>query len=201
MSCPEASPFAAAVLAGGRSTRMGRDKALLPWGNSTFLNHQLAQLAALQPAELFLSARAEAPYGSGCERVVDELPDRGPLGGLVALLRRARSPHLLVLAVDLPHISVPLLRRLLSARLPGSGVIPRSPRGWEPLAAVYPRTMLADLDTALHSGQLRLQGLIESAVEAGKLRPWVIPPSEFGVFRNYNAPEDFPPRPVRNAPP
>lgn len=115
------SPFSALLLAGGRSTRMGRDKALLPHPVSglPLLAHQAALLRSLPGcAELLLSAPADRGYAldgplAGARLVADAAPDCGPLAGLAAGLSAATQPRLLVLAVDLPFVAADLLVRLL----------------------------------------------------------------------------------------
>ena len=79
--------MSAAVLAGGKSSRMGRDKAALPFGGGTLLTYQARKLRALGVKELLLSGAAEAVPGA--RLVPDLLPGRGPLGGLHACLSAA----------------------------------------------------------------------------------------------------------------
>jgi molybdopterin-guanine dinucleotide biosynthesis protein A len=83
-------PFTAVLLAGGKSTRMGRDKAGVLLHGQPLWQRQLATLRAVQPAELFISGKADAAYaGAGVEIVADNFPGLGPLSGLEATLRRA----------------------------------------------------------------------------------------------------------------
>ncbi|MEP6937964.1 MAG: NTP transferase domain-containing protein, partial [Chthoniobacterales bacterium] len=81
--------FSAVVLAGGKSLRMGCDKALLPFGGHRLLEHQLATLRATGATEIFVSAREAEHYSwAGMPIVCDEISDAGPLAGLCATLRR-----------------------------------------------------------------------------------------------------------------
>src|SRR5688500_16588132 len=97
-----ASPnFAAVLLAGGRSTRMGFDKATLVIDGQPLWQRQLATLRALHPHELFISGRLDGPYGgAGVEIIEDDVADLGPLGGIASILRRAESELVLILAID-----------------------------------------------------------------------------------------------------
>src|SRR2546428_9892635 len=95
--------FSAVLLAGGQSTRMGRDKAGIVLDGIPLWQRQFEILRELRPHEIFISGPPRKEW-SGLEVVADETPDAGPLAGLVASLRRCRSPLLLVLAVDLPRM-------------------------------------------------------------------------------------------------
>ena len=75
--------FCAVLLAGGDSTRMGRDKAFIPWSGGTLLEHQLATLSATGAHEVFISARDSAKYAyAGVSVVCDDEDSCGPLGGV-----------------------------------------------------------------------------------------------------------------------
>jgi molybdopterin-guanine dinucleotide biosynthesis protein A len=102
------------VVAGGLSTRMGRDKALLPWDGSTLLDHAIARLAAVCADVRILCGPAPRYEDRGRPVVVDAVPDHGPLGGLAAGLASAGDAPGLFLGVDLPHVTVPLLSALAS---------------------------------------------------------------------------------------
>src|SRR5204862_64335 len=83
----------------------------------------------------------------------------GPLSGLTAGLERLRTSHLLVLAIDLPNVSVGYLRKLCGLACRGRGVIPVNGDRYEPLCAVYPRRAAAAAREALASGDVSLQHL------------------------------------------
>src|SRR5438477_277515 len=116
----------AVLLAGGKSSRMGRDKAALIVDGEPLWQRQLATLRATQPAELFISGKSDGPYANcGVEILADEFPDCGPLGGITTALRRCTSERLLVLAVDLPAMTAEFLRTLLDeSQRTAAGVIP-----------------------------------------------------------------------------
>ena len=101
-------PFTAALLAGGKSLRMGRDKVFLPaeWeGKSVPLwDRQLSVLKAVGPAELAISGPAKPGYPASVPVYADEWHDVGPLGGIATCLNRMSNGLLLVLAVDLPRV-------------------------------------------------------------------------------------------------
>lgn len=195
-----ATPFAAVLLAGGRSQRMGRDKALLPLpGGQLLWQRQLAVLNALQPAELFISGPGREGFPASATRLADETPGLGPLAGIVTTLRAMRSPRLLVLAIDLPLMTSDFLRGLLTDDLTSSsarGIIPQTGDGFfEPLAAVYPRTALATAEEHLRSADRSLQTLSRQLVRNGAASARPILDSESSLFANWNRLEDTASRP------
>lgn len=182
------------ILAAGRSSRMGRDKAFLTLADGTTLvAHQAALLRSLHVNDLLISARPHTDYGvPGAHRVYDAVPDAGPLAGISAALAHSTQPHLLALAVDLPRITAALLKSLLDSITPGVGAVPSTPRGFEPLCAVYPNTpdSRAALAAALASTDLSLQHLLRAAVNAGWMRAVPVAETDLPLFANWNSPED-----------
>ena len=143
------SGFSAVILAGGRSSRMGRDKAFVEMGGRPLLARQLEMVRSLGTDEVFISGRPNTDYTAFAVPVLlDQFPDAGPLAGIHAALTAANNPLLLVLAVDLPAMDAPVLHRLLQVA-PGKGVIPRLGGQVEPLADIYPVSALALLTQLL----------------------------------------------------
>lgn len=184
--------FDAVLLAGGRSRRLGRDKAFLDWGGVPLYVAQLRKLASLSPARLWLSTRGEQNFPEvlgGVHRIRDERPDLGPLGGLLSALSASEADRLLVLAVDLPQMEPGYLAALLGRE---TGSVPRGDRGWEPLAAVYPRAaMLALVREAVAAERLRLQDLLDLAAARGLVEAVPIAATEARLFANLNTPADL----------
>ncbi len=179
------------VLAGGKSRRMGRDKAFVELEGNTLVRRQAALLAAAGCTEILISGRADVDYGVGGACVVlDPAPDRGPLGGLVAALRAMRHDRLLVLAVDLPRMSRDFLQRAVSAGAAGMGVVPYGIHGYEPLAACYTRSLRAPAEAALASARLSLQALMAEAEAAGLVRRLPLSPADERLFENWNSPDE-----------
>lgn len=172
---------------------MGADKAALPWGNQSLWERQRAVLEATRPAELWISGRNTGPYaGAGLLILEDPAPGLGPLAGLVAGLRRADHPFLLVLGIDLPQMNAAFLRGLVeSAFAQKKGVIPRSAEWWEPLAAVYPREILPLAEECLQHSDRSLQRLVRLGTECGLLESRELEAEEGELFKNVNAPEDL----------
>jgi molybdopterin-guanine dinucleotide biosynthesis protein A len=183
--------FSAALLLGGQSQRMGRDKALLPHPEGgLFWQRQLGVLEALGPEEIFWSGAPRPDMPASVRVLEDAAADAGPLGGLAACLRAMRTDLLVVLAVDLARIEAGFLRRLLDASTPACGAVVRHDSFYEPLAAVYPRALgdLAMMHLAV--GHLALQDLLREAERAGMIKAAEASAAEREWLRNFNTPED-----------
>jgi molybdopterin-guanine dinucleotide biosynthesis protein A len=186
-------PVTGAILAGGRSSRMGRDKAFLTLDGVPLITRQVALLRSLGIDDLLISGRSGVDYTVPSARVViDQVADAGPLGGLSALLAAARHPWVLVIAVDLPYLTADYLQSLLAAGNGHTGIVPHGPRGYEPLVALYPRSLLARLESALAENRLGLQKLLQAAVEESVMQSREITSAERSLFTNWNTPQDIP---------
>lgn len=188
-----AAPFSALVLAGGRSTRMGRDKALLEVDGIPLWRRQRDLLHAAGAAEIFLSARPEFEWAHAVTAfsavLYDATPDCGPLMGIAAGLERASFPWLGVVAVDLPALTPSWFRELRSQAAPGVGVVGRNGDHFEPLAAVYPVEIKWLVWEALARNEFALQPLLARAVREGLLRVRDLRPDEAKQFLNWNQPD------------
>ena len=184
--------FSAALIAGGRSSRMGRDKAFLEIEGVPLWQRQLHVLRELGPSEIFIAGPNHPEWVEhGLEVVADAMADSGPLGGLVAALRRCTNAQLLVLAIDLPNMTSIFLHQLLAVCSEGGGVIPRRHKRFEPLAAVYPKNSLLLAEGCLSCGEYSLQHFARSAVDAGLIVPKEIAAAEGKLFFNLNTAADF----------
>jgi molybdopterin-guanine dinucleotide biosynthesis protein A len=169
---PPSPALAGVVLCGGRSLRMGVDKATLEVGGTTLLARAIARLTdacdpvLIAPGALRLDIEAQ-------RLVPDALPDAGPLGGIVAALDRSPHSLLAVVAVDMPWLD-PALLRFLAGRVGDHDVaVCETQRGAEPLHAVYSRSALPIAEAALHSPDRSVRGVIT------RLRAVLVPEEEW----------------------
>jgi molybdopterin-guanine dinucleotide biosynthesis protein A len=187
-----AQKLSAVLLAGGRSTRMGRDKALLEVDGQPMWRRQRNVLAALGPKEIFLSVRAEQAWARGIAGfdglLFDGLEAGGPLIGITAGLERMTAPWLAVLAIDLPAMTTAWFEELARHCTPGVGCVGRQEKFYEPLAAIYPREMMSLAWEALARGEFTLQTWIDRGVAENRLRVRDIAASEKTWFENRNSP-------------
>jgi molybdenum cofactor guanylyltransferase len=180
------------VLAGGLSTRMGRDKALVEFEGLPLWRRQYNLLAQAGASERLLSVRPDQKWPPlDVTRVPDAAPDMGPLAGIAAALGKIRQAHLLVLAVDMPRVPLTWFARLrerCAERIGAVGM--RSDGAYEPLAAIYPQAFLPLVRAAVSDRDLSLQKLIARGIEEGLLRVQEIPDAEQPWFENWNDPAD-----------
>jgi len=188
-------PFSAALLAGGRSRRMGHDKRLLlvDWQGKRvpLWQRQLDVLRKLGPVELLVSGLSDLEYPPDARVVPDQVENGGPLAGILSCLTVAHSKLLLVLAVDLPHMSSTYLSSLIQRSAHGYGVVPAIQQDLEPVTAVYPVEAAAVAFAHLQQGQRSLQPFVRQLEQSGLVSIQKVAPDEVELFRNWNSPEDL----------
>ena len=185
-----------AVMAGGASRRMGRDKAgLLVDGEALWRRQTRILRDAGAERVAVVRRRDQSDLGAPlCLR--DRGSDAGPLAGLESALIEARrvaglESFLAVLAVDMPGIDAAWFRRLRQACRPGRGAVGRHAAACEPLAAIYPLGALEEVSRRLASRVHSLQELAFALAEAGRLAFVSIASSEQGRFASANTPQDL----------
>jgi molybdopterin-guanine dinucleotide biosynthesis protein A len=181
------------VVAGGRSHRMGRDKALLPWGDTDLLDHALERLREVTNDVRILCGPSPRYEGRGAPVVVDRLADAGPIAGIAAGLEACGGRPGLFLAVDLPLVPIPLLAHLAERGGSWEAVVPVSPRGPEPLCAAYAPSCLEPIRRRVAAGEMRMTSSWPEVrvLELGPLELQAFGDPE-GFFRNLNTPADLP---------
>jgi molybdenum cofactor guanylyltransferase len=179
--------ISAVLLAGGKSRRMGKDKATLLFRGKPLWQIQLELLRKLEPTEIFVSARTDLPWRPGnVHFVADDPPSRGPLSGLAAALARMRAKHLLALAIDMPFMTEKYLRFLCGQIEPRRGIVAKIDDRLEPLAAIYPQEAIANVQSALSGKDFSLQTVTGRLVAAGKLQVMPVTSQERKLFLNLN---------------
>ncbi|MBS0659483.1 MAG: molybdenum cofactor guanylyltransferase [Verrucomicrobia bacterium] len=186
--------FSAAILAGGRSSRMGRDKALCSWRGRPFWQVTWELAGAAGASERYLCGPRRHEFPPEVECLPDSPAGLGPLAGVAAALGRARTPWVLVVAVDMPLLRVSDLRALLEG--PGDqGRVPvwtsPSRRLYEPLVALYPANLAARAVDLLRAGEDSVQALLRQAVEERRIEEWPVPEDRRGRFRSLNDPSEL----------
>jgi len=172
------------VLVGGRSSRMGVDKALLDVGQGALALHAVRLVAEV--CETAALVGDPEKYGSlGFPVIPDNVPGFGPLGGIETALSRSAAEWNLIVACDMPLISVEIFERLFSSAPGFDCAVPRHANGLvEPLCAVYARGCHAAVAEALAAGVRRVtDGLRSLAVR-------YVQTGGEASFANLNTPED-----------
>lgn len=151
----------AGILAGGKSSRMGTNKALLPYGGSCFLE-ELIRTCSVFP-ELLVSVDRPEPYRHlPVTLIPDELQGFGPIEGIYQMLRAARSPYLLVVATDMPLLNETFLRSIASCVQGDEDCVALRLDGRvEPLCSVYGKSVLPVLEAFRNEGCHRPRALFD----------------------------------------
>jgi molybdopterin-guanine dinucleotide biosynthesis protein A len=200
--------LAGVVMVGGRSLRMGRDKARLPHPatRKPLVLHQLGVLRATLGANapLALSVRAGGDtYADLVPAVIARITDdgaSGPLGGLLACINSfvGQAEKLVLLAVDLPAVTPELLGALVDgvANASAVGAVPLHPNtvhNFEPLCALYPisHDWINLVTRAVAVQEFALHRVIMQGVSTGLLQAARIAPSDEAFFSNWNTPRDL----------
>jgi molybdenum cofactor guanylyltransferase len=184
-------PVTAFVLAGGKSSRMGQDKAFLQLGGKTLLTRALETAAAVGKTHVVGSSVKFADYGSAVE---DLHLGHGPLGGIHAALSKTSTDLNLMLAVDLPFVEARFLRYLVSRarETRATVVLPRTSDGLQPLCATYRRSFMDTAEQSLRAGRNKINALF-TGVPIEVIEPEELEGNGFAkeMFRNLNTPADW----------
>ena len=154
------------VLAGGMSSRLGRNKALEPVGGRSLILRVLDRLSTVTDRAVAVvnDARRAAELGlpSWVRPVVDEYPGTGSLGGIYTGLANADTDWGVVVACDMPFLNTGLLTLMLSKRQGSDVVVPVLDGRPEPTHAAYSRVCLPHIRRRLEAGELKITGFFES---------------------------------------
>ena len=188
----------AIILCGGKSSRMGRDKATLPFGPEQLLQRVVRLVSVVvEPAKIVVVAAANQslPQLPAAVTVVHDLAsERGPLEGLAAGLRglSQRADAAYATACDVPFIAPPFIARMFALLGDYDIVVPRDSQHHHPLAAVYRLSVLPQVQRLLDEDRLRPRFLFHEAntreVDVQQLRE--IDP-QLATLQNLNYPHDY----------
>jgi molybdenum cofactor guanylyltransferase len=187
--------FSIVIQAGGKSQRMGQDKALIPFLGQPLITRVIQRVGRLADELIVNTNRPDAYAFLGLPSLPDVIPERGALGGLYTALTIANHPLVAVVACDMPFVNPDLLaaQRALLVDTGYDAVIPVTEQGAEPFHAVYRReSCLPAVKAALDAGNWRVNSWFENAnlfflspEEARQYDPLQL------AFRNVNTPEDL----------
>jgi molybdopterin-guanine dinucleotide biosynthesis protein A len=180
------------VLAGGKSRRMGRDKAFLPFGQGVLIERVIAVLRRVTDEVLLITNTPEQYRRFGLPMFADVIPEAGSLGGIYTGLVYANTPYSLCLACDMPFVKPEFLRVLCDMAPEADVVIPRNADDFQPLCAVYSQRCRGPIKHCLDEGRLKITGFF------GQVRVRVIEGEELTrhdpqdvMFFNANTPEEY----------
>jgi molybdopterin-guanine dinucleotide biosynthesis protein A len=184
--------FSTLLLAGGESRRMGLDKATIEFQGQPLWKRQLELLKTLRPEKIFISTRTTPSWlPDDVTLLLDDPPSRGPISGIAKALAAMRTTHLIVLAVDMPCMTVADLGSLLELATEGCGVVPMIAERAEPLAAIYPVTAAEDFQAAMAGHDFSLQPLVRRLVGKNKMKLFAVPDNRTHFYESVNEPGDL----------
>jgi molybdopterin-guanine dinucleotide biosynthesis protein A len=181
--------MAGAILAGGTSSRMGRDKSLLPVNGRTMIEHVIAPVREVCDPLCIVADRTDDFRVFGLPVIPDLVRNAGPLGGIHAALCALDADEIFVTGCDTPFLSPDLLRYLLNAPADAPARVARASDGIHPLCGVYRREAFPVIERCIGAGRLKLLDVLDSL---GASLVDVTPDLPFyhdDLFLNVNDPE------------
>jgi molybdopterin-guanine dinucleotide biosynthesis protein A len=180
------------ILAGGLSSRMGQDKALLKFNNETLIERTVNKLRSFA-AEIVIASNRTAKYNlPGTFEVADKYVGMGPLGGMHAGLTAIKSHHAFIVSCDMPFFTPELADSLFARAVGYDIVVPEIRQKWEPLCAIYSKNCIEPIENCLRSSiskvyafypEVNLLKINETQLrQVGDLQK---------MFCNLNTPEDL----------
>lgn len=160
------------VLAGGKSTRMGQDKALLMLNGKPFIQH-IAEALRTVFEEVIVSANTTEHDFLGLSVVKDVYENCGPLGGIHAALGSVKTPYVFTVPCDTPLLVPAMVETLLAEAMPDLITIASTADRFQPLVGVYPKGCRSAMSDFLVSGQRKVKDFLDTATyRTVRLEAW-----------------------------
>lgn len=179
-----------AILAGGKSLRFGSNKAIAPWKSGTVISDIVGK-ARLVSDEVCIIANDPRPY-AGLKTSVfpDVISGAGPLAGIQSALLNAGANRVFVLGCDMPLLRQDVMDWMWSIETWAPAVIPLSPKGLEPLHAIYHKSLLPVIDILLRQGRFAIRSLL-GLIPCRLVEPSLLMnfSSDLSFLENANTPE------------
>lgn len=180
------------ILTGGGSRRMGRDKAMLPIGGKTMLQHLIDKYSvSLGPVAVSVNRAGRFPF-EGAVEIVDRYPDMGPLNGIVSAFSGSDEDIIFMTGTDLPFGEPELVKRLV-ALMGGADacIMRRGKKGFEPLFALYRRKCGEKAEECLAMGRKSIRDMLE-ALEVRYVENEELPGFDLErILMNVNTAEEY----------
>jgi len=192
----EAMGVSGIILAGGLSRRLGRDKALEPFGGQPLISRVLGRIDCLTDETVVVvnseSRGAELPLPDDVKTAIDIYPDSGSLGGIFTGLAAAANDWGFVVACDMPFLNAGLVKHMIASRDGYDAIVPILDGYPEPTHALYSKTCLPYIERRLKARQLKIAGFFDDVrvryVGAEEIDSF---DSERLSFFNVNTPQDL----------
>lgn len=179
----------AIILAGGKSTRMGTDKALMTFKGRSLLDNAI-DICKPVCQDILISSNNPAHQTGEIPVVFDEYQNCGPMGGLYSGLKKSKTEWNFVLSVDSPFIKPEFIKKIISEIDDVDAVVPIHKKGKEPLVAFYHKNCLPEIETRIIQGNFAIYKLFESIhIKFVESEYWLQKYPD--LFYNVNRPEDL----------
>jgi molybdenum cofactor guanylyltransferase len=180
------------ILAGGKSRRMGQDKAFLPFGPGLLIERVIEVVQQVTAEVILITNTPERHQHFGLPMFSDAIAEAGSLGGLYTGLVAAKTPYSLCLACDMPFVKATFLRLLCDTAAEADVVVPRNAGDFQPLCAVYSQVCREPIRHQIGAGRLKITGFFDQVrvrVIDGDLLARYDPYDI--MFFNANTPEEY----------
>jgi molybdopterin-guanine dinucleotide biosynthesis protein A len=174
------------ILAGGKSSRMGEDKGLMTLFGKPMIGYVIDRARELT-SDILIVSNNEDYQRFGLQVVKDEIPDKGPLGGIYSGLKASKSTMNIILSCDVPYIKTGLLKYLLYQSEGYDVTVPIHEERIHPLIGIYSKNILPSIERNIITGKLK----VTDAFKGLKLN--VVEANEFDEieFKNLNSKQDI----------
>ncbi len=180
------------ILAGGESNRMGKNKAFIEINGKRIIDRTVSLFRKIFD-DVLLVTNTPLDYIELNVRIVTDLvPGKGSLGGIYTGLFFSSSPKAFFVGCDMPFLDKRVIHYFLSLAQTADIVVQRTKDYWQPLHAIYPRTLLKPIERLLHQGELKIvkayQGMRVRVVSGEELKPF---DPDLYTLSNINTPEEL----------
>jgi len=183
----DSQKYSGILLAGGKSSRMGKDKAFMKYGDRFLYEYSLSVLSFFS-GDILLSSSNLNFNNAGYRIIPDEIIGIGPIGGIYSCLSKIKNESAIVLSCDLPLISTDLVSRLINNSGSFEITIALNHKNQpEPLIGIYSASIIPLLKRRIDAGQYKMLELFSEA-RTNFVSMTDFPPE---VFSNLNKPDDF----------
>jgi len=179
----------AIILAGGQSTRMGTDKALLQINGKTLLECAL-EICRPVCGDILISSNNPEHEKFGYKIIPDEIKNCGPLCGIYSCLKKSETPWNFIISVDAAFVEPAFIEYLINETDDSDAIVPVHDKGKEPLISMYHKNGLVEMQKHLKSGDLKMQNLINTInAKFVDSQNWIEKYPK--IFCNLNRPDDL----------
>jgi len=177
------------ILSGGKSTRMGTDKALIHINGKTLLKNAI-EICSPVCKEILISTNTQEHGNFGTKVISDEFKNCGPLAGIYSCLKSSDTDWNIVISVDAAFVEPAFIQYLINEIADFDAIVPFHKKGKEPLISMYHKNGLNEMKKQLESGNFKMHNLLDKInTKFVDSQNWVERFPE--IFRNLNHPNDL----------